>query len=530
MFNIGNISIKTSVMEFKKQLFDNESLKKELQLIADLYRNKNLNLAEKKIHKLIDKFPNIAILYNLMGLVKSGKFDYKSSIIYYEKAIKLKSNFAEAYNNIGNSYNSLGNYLEAEINFKKAIRLNNNLIQAYNNLGNLYKSINKFKNSLLYFKKAIKINPNAFLIHNNLGLLYKSIGNIAKAKKSFKKSILINNNFSPAHRNLSQITKYKNTNKHLNILKNLFLNEKIPDPDKREISFALGKAYEDMKDYDNAFRYFNIANQTVKRNINYDINDDKKMFDDIKNKFNQNLFKKFIKSGNKSMKPIFIIGMPRSGTTLVEQIISSHPEVYGGDELNYFNDLSYHAYRNKNLDQENDLYKNIGKSYINKIEKLSNLNKITDKYPLNFKWIGFIKLALPNAKIIHCLRDPKDTCLSIFKNFFPSVKMGFAYDLIDLAEYYNSYRNLMSYWNKLLPGFIYNMRYETLIKNQKKETQNILRFCNLKWNNKCINFYKNTRAIKTASDLQARKPIYRSSLNSWKNYEKHIEYFLRKIN
>jgi len=149
-------------MEFKKQLFDNESLKNELQLIVDLYRNKNLNLAEKKIKKLIDKFPNIAILYNLMGLVKSGKFDYRDSINYYEKAIKMKPNFAEAYNNIGNSYNSLGNYFEAEINFKKAIKLNNNLIEAYNNLGNLYKFINKFKDSLSCFKKQLKLIPMLF--------------------------------------------------------------------------------------------------------------------------------------------------------------------------------------------------------------------------------------------------------------------------------------------------------------------------------------------------------------------------------
>jgi len=530
MFNIGNISIKTSVMEFKKQLFDNESLKNELQLIVDLYRNKNLNLAEKKIKKLIDKFPNIAILYNLMGLVKSGKFDYRDSINYYEKAIKMKPNFAEAYNNIGNSYNSLGNYFEAEINFKKAIKLNNNLIEAYNNLGNLYKFINKFKDSLSCFKKAIKINPNAFLLYNNLGLLYKSTGDISNAKKSFEKSIFLNNNFSPAHRNLSLVIKYKNSNKHLNNLKNLFMKDKIQDPDKREISFALGKAYEDIKDYDSAFRYFNIANQTVKKNLDYDINNDKNLFEDIKRKFNENLFKKFVNSGIKSKKPIFIIGMPRSGTTLVEQIISSHPDVYGGDELNYFNDLSYHAYKYKNLDQESDLYKNIGKSYIDKIQKLSNLNKITDKYPLNFKWVGFIKVALPNAKIIHCVREPRDTCLSIFKNFFPYGRLGFAYDLIDLAEYYNLYTDLMNYWNKLLPGFIYNMNYETLIKNQRKETQNILKFCKLKWNNKCINFYKNTRPIKTASDLQARKPIYRSSLNSWKNYENHIVDFLKKIN
>ena len=470
MFNIGNISIKTSYMEFKKQLIDNESLKTELELISVLYRKKNLNLAEKKIKKLIYKFPSIPILYNLMGLIASGKFNFNDSINYYKKAIKLKPDYAEAYNNIGNCYNSLGSYIDAEFCFKKAIKLNNNLIESYNNLGNLYKSINKFKNSLTYFKKAIKINPNAFLIHNNLGLLYKSLGDINNARKEFEKTLLINIKFSPAHRNLSQVTKYKINNKHFIELKNIICNENLSNIDKREISFALGKAYEDIKDFDNAFKYYNMANQIVRKNLFYDINEDKKFFEEIKKIFSANLLKKFNNIGNKSKKPIFILGMPRSGTTLVEQILSSHPGVYGADELNYLNDLGNKFYNNEISNQKNNFFKNIGNSYIKKIEQLSTSKKITDKYPLNFKWIGLIKLILPKAKIIHCVRDPKDTCFSIFKNFFQSKKMGFAYNLTDLVGYYNLYSNLMKHWEDVLPGFIYKLDYEKLITNQKKET------------------------------------------------------------
>ena len=154
---------------------------------------------------------------------------------------------------------------------------------------------------------------------------------------------------------------------------------------------------------------------------------------------------------------------------------------------------------------------------------------VSDKLPINFKWIGLIKLILPNSKIVHCIRNPKDNCLSIFKNFFPNKNLNFAYNFEEISVFYNLYDDLMKYWENVLPKFVIDIKYEDLIKNPKQQISGLLKKCNLSWNDKCLKFYNNKRPIKTASDVQARKKIYKSSIDLWKNYEKYLNDFFVKL-
>jgi len=177
----------------------------------------------------------------------------------------------------------------------------------------------------------------------------------------------------------------------------------------------------------------------------------------------------------------------------------------------------------------NNEYKKIAMVYINNLKKISDSSKrVTDKLPVNFKWIGLIKILFPNSIVIHCKRNSKDTCLSIFKNYFAG-RLDFSYDLNEIVEYYNIYKDLMKFWHSMMPNFIYDIQYESLIKNQENEIKKVLKFCNLKWNDKCLLFHKNKRAIKTASAVQARKPIYKSSVEGWKNYEKYLKSHFEKL-
>ena len=215
--------------------------------------------------------------------------------------------------------------------------------------------------------------------------------------------------------------------------------------------------------------------------------------------------------------------MPRSSTTLVEQILSSHSKVFGAGEVEFIPDLVKEKINKKDL-------KKIGEEYINKMKNISsNSDRTTDKLPTNFLYIGFIKLILPKSKIVHCFRNSRDNCLSIFKNQFSSGKIKFAYDLNEIVFYYNLFEDLMRYWRKLFPNFIYDLKYEHLISNTKKQTQSLLNNCDLNWTNDCLNFYNNERLIRSASDTQVRSKIYNSSINSWKSFDKYLDKYFRKL-
>jgi hypothetical protein len=223
--------------------------------------------------------------------------------------------------------------------------------------------------------------------------------------------------------------------------------------------------------------------------------------------------------------------MPRSGTSLVEQIISSHPDVFGGGELSYLaNSINKHFnyvdplvfFGSVRNEKGSNFYK-IGQDYIELVNNFSQDKKyFTDKMPVNFRLIGFIKIALPDAKVIHCQRIAQDTCLSIFKNYFGKDVMPWAYNQQELNLYYKNYRKLMDYWNKILPNFIYNVSYENLTNNQEEESKKLIKYCGLDWHESCLNFYKNKRSVSTASANQVRQNIYTSSINTWKNYEGHL--------
>ena len=223
--------------------------------------------------------------------------------------------------------------------------------------------------------------------------------------------------------------------------------------------------------------------------------------------------------------------MPRSGTTLTEQIVSTHNDVYGAGELVYLQRVIHkHFYRDSKLDIQKlketiDISKNIISSEYLDYFKIYNLNQkiITDKAPQNFRYLGFIKIFFPNSKILHCYRNPKDNCLSLFKNSFASAMMNWSNKSNDIASYYNIYKELMTFWKSKIPDFILDVEYESLVNNKEDEIKKILKFCDLKWDEKCLNPEKNSKTpIKTVSVSQARQPIYKSSVNSNANFDKHL--------
>jgi len=514
-----------------------KKLQKEIQDVVKSYTSRNFSEAELLAKKLIKNNPDVVFLYNLMGLVlyEQGRLD--DAIIAYNTGLNISPNYDLIHNNLGTVYKTKNDFSKAEEYYKKAIKLNDKFPEAHNNLGNLYIETNRYKDSINSFKTSIKINPNFYIAYYNLAILYKSIGHFKEAIEAINKVIEIFPKFYEAYRILSQMIKYKSHDKNVNKMIKLYDQNDTTKLEKISLGFALGKAFDDLKKYKEAFLYYEKSNTLRRNNIKFNLNNEEIEFKKIKKSFNNVKYEKLELKQKDYPIPIFIVGMPRSGTTLVEQIISSHPNVYGGGELDAFNKLiKKYFYQNTILtipvdkNELNKILRKIRTEYTNEIKKISSsYNYITDKLPINFKWIGFIKLIFPESKIIHCIRDPRDNCLSIFKNYFTSDELNYAYNIDELVQFYNIYKDLINYWKNKSNNIFTDVHYEKLIKNSDNQIKTIIKSCGLIWNDSCLKFYNNKRPVKTASDTQVRNKIYSSSLNLWKNYEKYLFKNFKKL-
>ncbi len=471
---------------------------------------------------LIKKFPKQEALYNLLALTYQAKGEYDKSIELLNDALKKSKNNTNFLNNIGLGYYKQKNYIKAEHYFNEVLKHNPRFINTINNLAGLYNEINNSNESEKLYIKALSINDNVLETNYNYASFLQTLGRYSEAEKYYHRTLKINKDFTRAHKGLAMLKKYKKDDKYISLLEEKIKNKNLHKSNIKDLSFALGKIYEDIGEYKKSFEYIKIANDIKKQLSKFDIKSEIELFEKIQ-KFHENIkIKNFPTNGDKK-KIIFILGMPRTGTSLVEQIISSHSEVYGAGELPFL-DQYFRKYLNNFSDQQNinkDLAK-FKKNYLAIIEKMTKSDVITDKAPLNFRWIGLIKIIFPNAIIIHCKRDPLENSWSIYKNDFEG-GMLFSNDVQDIAYYYNIYQNLMRFWKNAFKKGIYDISYEDLINNSESKIREIINFCRLDWQDACLEYYNNKRSIKTVSFNQARKPIYKDSLKGAAKYKNYIQ-------
>ena len=481
-------------------------------------------------NKILKKKPNVPYVLNLCGLALLGSNNILASINYFNKAIEFEPNNIAAINNLANSYKALSKFDIAEKLYLKTLKINSKYIKALNNYANLKQQIGDFNGSIEFYLKALEIKPNQIIILFSLASAYQEIGNFKKCKEIANKVLTIEPKNTSVHKLISSIINYKNENDHLIVMENLSKDKTLKSEQLIDLSFALGKAYEDIENYEKSFENLEKGNKLKKTKINYKINNQVKLFESITKTFNE-LDLENLKQTSKNKSIIFICGMPRSGTTLIEQIIAAHPQVNGAGELIYLQNLikknfieNFKLNKQKIINEASSNNNIIESKYFELLDfHKFNSKLITDKAPQNFRWIGFIKIFFPNSKIIHCNRNAKDNCLSLFKNNFASSHMDWTYDQKDIAEYYNLYYDLMKFWNKKLPNDIYNANYERIVQNKEIEIKKLIEFCGLKWDSACLNHHKHIKTpISTVSVVQARKPIYSSSLNSNNKYSKYL--------
>ena len=539
-------------------------LKKEVNYAVKLLTNGQINEALKIVEALIKKSPNVPLLYNIRGVCYQTIRELGNAIDDFSQATILKSDYAEAYCNLGVTYQEKGDLVSAVNAYKNAIDNDNNYPTAHNNLGKIFLAsgeidssiehlecaitlksdfadahnnlgsaflrINKLNDAIKSYKKAIALKPDFAVANNNLGIAYLRTGDPKLASKFFENAITITPGYATAHHNLSGVKVYKEKDKQVSLIESLLIENNLSQKERIYLNFALAKAYEDLGNHEELFKHLNEGNRIRKKEMSNSIADSEEHNELIKLFFNSNNINniKLTYRDSLPIRPIFIVGMPRSGTSLVEQIISSHHEVYGAGEVNNFHNIimpiiEKHAV-NENYNLKNDEFALIRKQYSNSLERFyANEKVITDKWILNFKTIGFILSAFPESKIVHLKRDARATCWSIYKHYFSDEGNRWAYDYQDLARFYKSYVGLMDYWHNLFPGKIYDISYEDLTSDQEKETRNLLKYCDLDWDENCLNFYTNTRAVKTASAVQVRNKMYQGSSDVWRKYSEHLK-------
>lgn len=530
-----------------------------------LQKQKKFSEAARSFQQAILLNPNYAEAHNELGVALQLSGEDASRVVEsYQRAIALKPGYAEAHYNLATVLRDKAMIVDAEIHFREAIRLRPGMVKAHDALGQMYSSIGYLDRAFSIYQEAILLHPGEQELHFQFAMMLMSMGKNREALKCFQRVLELSPANIKAYASMAHVLEregefeegyallrpllgsgetdvdialaYAALSRHLGhqsqameLLKGV-LKRQMTVEQCKSVHFALGKLFDESQCYEQAFTHWRSANELGNRE--FDLKKNAQLFADLKSVFSAENSSRRPRATNQSALPVFIVGMPRSGTSLVEQILASHPAVYGAGELqdigNMINMLpaslgsklsypySLDAITGAQIDD-------IAERHLQKLTSFSpQSSRVTDKMPHNFRHLGLIDALFPGARVIHCLRDPVDTCLSIYSLPF-NANHAYADDLAQLGVYYRQYQDLMVHWKKVLRIPMLEVQYEEIVSNQEAMTRKMIEFCGLEWDERCLNFHKSERVVTTPSYDQVRRPIYKKSVTRWKNYEHLLE-------
>ena len=472
-----------------------------MHFLALIYHdeNKKLNDAEALLRRATEIAPDFKQAIASLGrlLLDNGK--WSDAIQAYEKLIEIEPTDDKAWAGLGRSLSLAGQVEKAVTAYEKSLALNSASPNVHMAYAHSLKTVGNQKEALVEYRESIKLRPE-------LGESYWSMANL----KVFQ--------FEASEIEAMELQ---------------IKSSELSDSARIHFLFSLGKAYEDKKDFNQAWNYYELGNNVQRGLLSYDPVANQMQLESIKKVFSHDFIDQYRHDGFPADDPIFIVGLPRSGSTLIEQILASHSLVEGTSELPNIGDIAIGTgrYRADGLTYPKTLrsltkrdLKAYGKEYLQQIDRhrTSRTPFFIDKMPNNFAHIGFIKLILPNAKIINTRRHPLDSCLGAYKQLFAKGQ-NFTYEKFELAQFYCDYIDVMDHWHKVFPGDILDVHYEETVTDLEKQTRKVLEFCGLNFEEQCLRYYETKRAVKTASSEQVRQPVYTSALGFWENYSSQIE-------
>jgi tetratricopeptide (TPR) repeat protein len=532
-----------------------------------LLRLKRFAEAEIAYSRAIELQPNFADAWNNLGTCLRELKRPEEAEAVYRRSLELGPNNPNTLDNLALTLKDLERFEEAAELLRQALLIDQSSSQAHlhygavlldqhkvqaaavaiecaftlepknadclNQMGRVAFERGDLESSLRYHRRALALKPGLADAYNNMGNALKEFGRFGEAEKAYLDSIRVDPTIAGVYHNLAHLKRYSPGDPLLVAMETLAAKrEGLSKTDRLQLDFALGKVYADLEDYDRSFAHLIEANAAKRAMVSYDEASTLSLFNRIEAVFGSELISGKSGDGDPSLAPIFVIGMPRSGTTLVEQIVASHRKAHGAGELQTLNDVILAV---SGADAKTAPFpefvqtldpsglRRIGADYIARLRELAPRGeRVTDKMPSNYYFAGLIHLALPNAKIIHCRRDPVDICVSCFSKLF-SAEQNHTYDMGELGRYYRRYEQLMEHWRRVLPaGRILDVQYEAVVADLEGEARRIIDYCGLDWDARCLSFHETKRRIRTASATQVRQSIYRRAVGRWRAYEKHL--------
>ncbi len=519
-----------------------------------LHDQKKIGAAEVCYQQSLQRDPELTAAWNALGDIEIGRQGYSQAIDFYQKALTIapnspatRHNLSWAFNNYGNIKQQQGFPQQAATCYRKALELEPEDANHAFNLGLAADESGDFREAEKAYRTAITNDPTMDQAYGNLGnllretaLLENDSTKLNEAEKLYQKALNINPQNNLIRDNLLRL-------RYLNLYE---AKEAIPSLTKEISTFTddflkwrsnllLSHLLDKVGSYELAFDKADSSHQIISQKQSFNKNDFRAQVDRLINSFSAEILALTPRSNNMSQKPVFIVGMPRSGTTLVEHILSAHPAVEGIGEKPYIGVMaeniaekigSANSFPEYITEINRDQLSQLAHEQEERLQEFSLAAKrIINKLPENFLYLGLINLIFPKARIIHCQRRPSDTIISIFlQNFIDP--LNFSHKIEDIIFYYHEYLRLMSHWRQVIDLEILEISYEELVQEQEQRSRQLLSFIDLEWNQSCLDFHQQQRLVLTASRDQVKRPIYKSSLARWRNYEKQLSPWLAELN
>jgi len=523
-----------------KEYFEQEPDKGEIAIGLEHMKADRSDEAIEVFQKLLKKDPNnIDVMRHLAIVFWQNQKNLANAEALLRRATSLAPDYTVAWLNLGAVLLDKRQPMAAIDCYQEATSLEPNNPTAWAGLGNAQALAAYPDKSVQAYAKSVSLNPNVAGAQMGYAHVLKTVGDQAGALKAYRAALEAKPDFGEIYWSMANLKVFNFEESEVAAMHTQLENENLSDSAEYHIRFALGKAYEDKKDYESAWKYYHSGNQLKRTEVFHDPVLESERNEQIAEVFSAEFLEQNSGKGFEDNDPILIVGLPRSGSTLVEQILASHSQVEGTSELPILSKISESVGRYRPDAVKFPLaarglrpkdWRAYGQQYMEETRRHRITDKpfFTDKLPNNFAFVGFLRLILPNARVINARRHPFDSCLGTYKQLW-GTGQHFSYDMFDLAEYYQSYHDLMQHWHDVAPGGVLDVHYEETVLDLETQVGRILDFCGLPFEESCLHYYENVRAVRTASSEQVRQPIYTGALGKWRQYEKHLDIWKEEL-